>query len=125
MDGFLRAYEALVDAFPFLGGLASMDDTMRKKIVAGLVVALVPGLIWGGIGGTIQFMVFQERVQSKQGSMEDRLNNLRSKIEEIDHEHAEKRQEIRERAEEAQRGIQDVKGDIRVIRNLLEERTGQ
>lgn len=112
--------QALLQSLPFLSGVLISDST-RKKVIIGVLVALVPGAVWGMVAGVVQFYVFQGRVENRQGSMRKDLNELEEQIRTDQRINARKRAEIRRKAERVDERVRDMQTDIRVIRHIVEE----
>jgi len=121
LDQFHKLLE-VAQALPGMGLLLAFTTDTKRKILIGLLVTVVPGIVWGGIGGVVQLLVFKDKIQTQQTNMRAQIDNLRHEIDQMENLNARKRREIRQEAEDAQEKIHKMRTDVKVIRQILEDR---
>lgn len=97
----------------------------RTKVLVVVGVALLPGAVWGVVSEIVEAYVYQATTKVEQNNMQDQLDRLDKEINRMDRVHNRKRKEIRDKTEQVQNQLQEMRGDVKVIRKILEEREKQ
>ena len=122
MDDALQGAVSALAGLPLIGAAFNQDKKKWDRIRAGVVIALVPGAVWGVVGGVVQFYVFKSSIEQKQQHTSSRIEALETKMKRLDERHTRQRRINREKAEQAKETAVDIRQDVRVIRALLEDR---